>query len=377
MKTMNRVLTMILTLILFACMLPAPASAAAKYSKSALNSIRDSWNATTWSKSNAVSNTYKYEGAYQCAAFSRYVFHQLYGHSDTLNNKNNKVTVKNFTKTAALLDFLKTTAAPGDAIRITNLSNDHTHILHLFDINSSGQVTVYESNYTGKSTGKGDNKARCHTYNSVAQMINHATGAKINDGKINSTVEIKVIHSVKNTNKAGSFSGGSGKATCSSHNYKGGICTKCGAEYKLNITSMSATAYKVTKSGSAPLWSRPYSNNSTQKDTMKKGSIVVAVAKTTNADGNLWYKLTTGEWIYSGNVKKTTMPSGARYIKNTSDGLNMRSGAGTSYKVLDLIPTGSMVIMDESSKTGSWVKVTYNGMTGYVSTKYLSTSVPK
>ena len=121
MKTFNRMLSLIMTLILFACLLPTPASAAASYSKSTLNTIRDKWNATTWSKSNAVSNTYKYEGAYQCAAFSRYVFMQLYGHADTLNNANNKVTIKKFTTTASLLDFLKTTAAPGDAIRITNL----------------------------------------------------------------------------------------------------------------------------------------------------------------------------------------------------------------------------------------------------------------
>jgi uncharacterized protein YgiM (DUF1202 family) len=375
MKTFNRMLSLIMTLILFACLLPTPASAAASYSKSTLNTIRDKWNATTWSKSNAVSNTYKYEGAYQCAAFSRYVFMQLYGHADTLNNANNKVTIKKFTTTASLLDFLKTTAAPGDAIRITNLSNSHTHILHLYDIDAAGKVTVYESNYSGKSTGNGDNKARCYTYGSVAQMINHATGAKATSGKFNATIEIKVIHSVKNANKASAFSGNA--AACTSHTYKGGICTKCGAEYKLTVTTMSATAYKVTKTGGAPIWSRPYSNNSTQKYTMKSGAIVVAVAKTTNEDGNLWYKLTTGEWIYSGNVKKASMPGNVRYIANTSDGLNMRAGAGTSYKILQLIPTGGMVLMDASTKTGSWVKVTYNGITGYVSTKYLSTSAPR
>jgi uncharacterized protein YraI len=55
----------------------------------------------------------------------------------------------------------------------------------------------------------------------------------------------------------------------------------------------------------------------------------------------------------------------------------MRAGAGTSYKILQLIPTGGMVLMDASTKTGSWVKVTYNGITGYVSTKYLSTSAPR
>lgn len=374
MKNIRRIFILLLTVILFTCMLPATASAAS-YSKTTMNSIRDKWNATTYSKSNAVTSTYKYEGAYQCAAFSRYVFMQLYGHADTLNNKNNKVTVKEFTSVSSLTNFLKSTAAPGDAIRITNLKNDHTHILHLYDLTAEGKVVVYESNYSGASTGKGDNKARCYTYGSVAKMINHATGAKATDGKFNATIEIKVIHSTKNSNKPSALS--CNKSACTTHSYKGGICTKCGKEYALTISSMSATAFTVTKSGGAPIWSRPYSNNSTQKYTMKAGSTVVAVAKTTNEDGNLWYKLTTGEWIYSGNVKKASMPSGARYIVNTSDGLNQRSGAGTSYKILQLIPSGAMVIMDTSTKTGSWVKVTYNGTTGYVSTKYLGTSVPK
>lgn len=375
MKNMIRMFCLLLTLVLVTSLLPATASAASDYSKSTLNAIVTKWNNTTWAKSNAVSSAYKYEGAYQCAAFSRYAFMQLYGHTDGLSNKNNKVTIKNYTSVSSLLNFLKSTAAPGDAIRITNLTNDHTHILHLYDITSAGKFVVYESNYTGASTGSGHNKARCYTYASLTQMVNHATGAKVNDGKFNATIEVKVIHSTKNANKAGSFSGCT--PACASHTYKGGICTKCGHEYALTYTNMTSTAFMVTKTGGAPIWSRPYSNNSTKEMTMKAGSIVVAVKKTTNEDGNLWYQLTTGDWIFSGNVKKTTIPSAARYISNTSGGLNMRVGAGTSYKVLTLIPEGSMVIMDASTKTGTWVKVTYNGLTGYVSMNYLTTSVPR
>ena len=367
-------LSLLMTLILITGLFPITASAAG-YSQSTLNSIRDSWNKSTWSKSNAVTNSYKYEGAYQCAAFSRYVFMQLYGHTDTLNNKNNKVTVKNFTSVSSLLDFLKNTAAPGDALRITNLSNSHTHILHLYDISADGKITIYESNYTSASTGKGDNKARSYTYGSVAKMINHATGAKATNGKFNATIEIKVIHSVKNSLKSSAFS--CNKSACTTHSYKGGICSKCGKEYALTITTITPVALKVTKSSGAPIWNRPYSNNSTQKTTMKAGSIVTAVAKTINEDGNLWYRLTTGDWIYSGNVKTVFMPSHVRYIANTSDGLNLRAGAGTSHKVLTLIPTGGMVLMEAGSQIGSWVKITYNGITGYVSTKYLSTSVPR
>lgn len=164
---------------------------------------------------------------------------------------------------------------------------------------------------------------------------------------------------------------------CTEHNYSGGICTKCGDEYKLTVTSMKATAYKVTKSGGAPIWNRPYSNYSKQEATMKKNSVVVAIAKTTNQAGNVWYKLTTGEWIYSGNVKKTSS-TGIWYVKDNIGCLNLRSGPSTSHKVLTTIPENAAVEFDAYAVAkGNWVWVTYNGINGCVSAKYLTTTAPK
>ncbi|MBR5869780.1 MAG: peptidoglycan DD-metalloendopeptidase family protein, partial [Clostridia bacterium] len=57
--------------------------------------------------------------------------------------------------------------------------------------------------------------------------------------------------------------------------YSGGICSICQHEYNYKITTLkSATPYKVTKDSSAPVWSRPYSNNSTQLNQIKNGSVV-------------------------------------------------------------------------------------------------------
>jgi uncharacterized protein YraI len=49
--------------------------------------------------------------------------------------------------------------------------------------------------------------------------------------------------------------------------------------------------------------------------------------------------------------------------------LNLRSGPGTGYRVIDTMPAGSYV--DVVGCTGSWCQVQFGGMTGYASASYL------
>lgn len=162
------------------------------------------------------------------------------------------------------------------------------------------------------------------------------------------------------------------------HKYSGGVCSSCGYIYKENISSVSPTAYITTKSGGAPVWSRPYSNNSDKLSTIPKGNYVIVIGKTTNQAGNQWFLLSDGSWIYSGNVKKTTMPKNVRYV-NSDDGLNIRAKASTSGKLLGELRDGAMVIVNTSKTSGSWIYVTKtsNGLSGWVSSKYLTTTAPK
>lgn len=53
-----------------------------------------------------------------------------------------------------------------------------------------------------------------------------------------------------------------------------------------------------------------------------------------------------------------------------SDGLNHRAGPGTEFGIIQAFPTGTMLNI-EAVENG-WVKCTYNGLTGYVSSEYLS-----
>ncbi len=161
-------------------------------------------------------------------------------------------------------------------------------------------------------------------------------------------------------------------ANCS-HSYKGGICKKCGHTYQHSVTSMKPTAFNVTKSGGAPVWSRPYSNNSQKLDTIAKGAVVMAVGKTVNEAGNTWYLLSDGSWIYSGNVKSSSMPKNVRYI-TSADGLNIRSTASSSGKLLGTIPYGGFVTVNTGKTSGNWIYVNFpaDGISGWVSSKYLS-----
>lgn len=61
----------------------------------------------------------------------------------------------------------------------------------------------------------------------------------------------------------------------------------------------------------------------------------------------------------------------AQTYKYTSANLNLRSGPSTSYKVLSTIPLGTSVEMSENCDC-DWIKVSFNGKIGYVSSKYLT-----
>lgn len=52
--------------------------------------------------------------------------------------------------------------------------------------------------------------------------------------------------------------------------------------------------------------------------------------------------------------------------------VNMRSGAGTKYKVLVRIPNGRAVETDEALDRNGWMLCTYEGRQGYISGQYLS-----
>ncbi len=58
----------------------------------------------------------------------------------------------------------------------------------------------------------------------------------------------------------------------------------------------------------------------------------------------------------------------------TSVALNLRSGPGTGYGVMRVVPYGSSVYVNDGPYNGDWYKVSYAGTTGYVHGNYINPS---
>ena len=111
-----------------------------------------------------------------------------------------------------------------------------------------------------------------------------------------------------------------------SHSYKGGLCSSCGYEYPLSISSHSAT-YVVTNSDGAKLWTRPYSNNSNNVSKTAKNTVLTVTHSTKNQEGHTWYKLSNGYWVFSGNVtRRYTISYNANGGKGTPPAQTMLHG---------------------------------------------------
>lgn len=110
--------------------------------------------------------------------------------------------------------------------------------------------------------------------------------------------------------------------------------------------------------------------------------------------GSVWYQVkyngTTG-WIYSAYAKKYSSSSDdsdtqsgstvvktydidGKYVKVVGGSVNIRSKAGTSYKVVGSMPSGAygscLGTAAKDTRGVVWYKVKYNGVTGWVSSRY-------
>ncbi len=72
----------------------------------------------------------------------------------------------------------------------------------------------------------------------------------------------------------------------------------------------------------------------------------------------------------TGIVLAASVTAGALAANVTATtSVNVRSGAGSNYKVVTVLRKGQVV--SKTGTSGNWTKVTANGKTGYVYTKYL------
>ena len=127
------------------------------------------------------------------------------------------------------------------------------------------------------------------------------------------------------------------------------------------IVSVSSGKLNVRKSAST---------SSTVLTSLNKGSYITLISQSGN-----WYYVEYADGKYGYCHKDyIKLDSGkTATVKTNSTSLNVRSGGGTSYTVIDSVPKGEIVII--LSTENGWSKILYNGTkTGFVSSQYLSTS---
>ncbi len=89
-----------------------------------------------------------------------------------------------------------------------------------------------------------------------------------------------------------------------SHSYNSvGHCGKCGQVYPMPVTSLPAKTYEAVKND-VPVRNRPYAPEKIIR-SLSKGERVSVVASGKNSQGNLWYKLDNGTWVYSKNLTES------------------------------------------------------------------------
>jgi len=79
---------------------------------------------------------------------------------------------------------------------------------------------------------------------------------------------------------------------------------------------------------------------------------------------------TTSSTTAAATKTTTSTTTTASKTMVTTEALNLRSGAGTSFSILKTAPKGAKVTV--TSTSNGWAKVTYDGTSGYMSTDYLA-----
>lgn len=96
---------------------------------------------------------------------------------------------------------------------------------------------------------------------------------------------------------------------------------------------------------------------------------VVTVSEIQNNWGKTTYNSQTG-YIYMQHTKKYVEPTVETYTLKATENVNVRSGAGTKYKILTTAKKGTTTTAKSNETKNGWYRVTVNGRTGYTTSKY-------
>jgi len=137
----------------------------------------------------------------------------------------------------------------------------------------------------------------------------------------------------------------------------------------------------VVTVNASSLWTYSRADWNARTKAFSKGTQFTVLEKLGVA-GREMYRLSNGLYISanpsyvsfqgSGTSNPTPAPvnQGSSVVSKTTVNLNMRRGSGTKYGIVLTIPKGAQVTV--LSASNGWSNVSYNGKTGWVSSKYLT-----
>lgn len=112
----------------------------------------------------------------------------------------------------------------------------------------------------------------------------------------------------------------------------------------------------------------------TTKPTVQNSSVTPASssqAPTSSQSTPVSSQTPSQSGVQSSGASSGGIVAGKSYRVNTAnDDLNIRSGPSSSNEIVGRVPKGTVLVVKEVAS--SWAKIEYKGVTGYVSTDYLT-----
>ena len=148
------------------------------------------------------------------------------------------------------------------------------------------------------------------------------------------------------------------------------------------ITFSAPTTSSVTVTVDGLNIRKSASANSSITGSLDEGAVIKIVETKKDSRGNTWGRLDSGKgWVnlkYTSSAKTQSSDSGestSAYSVKVNCRLNVRSGAGSSYDIINTLKTGAVVKIDQTKKDSrgnKWGRIA--GSTGWVNLKYTSTT---
>jgi len=252
-------------------------------------------------------------------------------------------------------------------------------------------ATVSESG-TIKALKKGTTYIEVNVNQRISKVIELVVidNNKPTSSNINKNNKVAKSSSTNNNNKVttSSSTNKNNKVTTSSSTNKNNKVTTSSSTNKNNKTT-SSSADKNNKTTSS---STDKNNKTTSSSTNKNNNI------STNKTKNGWYTINGKKYYYKNNTKLTNRFVNYIYLDNkgvaqdkignfsatlygaiawTNRNVNIRREPIENSKLLGTIPTGAkLTILSSDNPTTKYIKISYNGIIGYVYSDFLLINLP-